>query len=283
MGTSQACRARPLALLVLLGSAFRASEALVRRNATVYKMSCDRVISFSGPMSGALKSEVIVSVQKSTGECPAGRYCPPGVSEPQMCPAGYYSSRKGMTTPCQFKCFPNYYCPDSGQLLPCPANTGSVAGASSQLDCKCDTGYQCTYRRSVRVSVALRVPYTNWTGPGGAGLRTAVSQAVAESAGVAVGSVSIREVLPGVVGIQGGNRRLLGESGSGGSMLSVSVEGARGLEGLRGRLERRRELGGEARVIWRRDERVYVVPEPAGWWEKWQLFKRRVQGELTGE
>jgi hypothetical protein len=259
-----------------------ASEAVVRRNVTVTGLAYERTLSFSGSMNGTVRSTTLVSVQGRSGDCPAGRYCPAGTSDPILCPAGFYSSQARRSTTCPFKCFANYYCPDPGKLVQCPANTHSAPGGSSQVDCKCDPGFQCVYRRQINLNLMLNIPYKVWMGPGGAELSAAVVQAVAESAGVPVGSVRIQQVLPSAVsggvsaggGGTGGGRRLLALGGQGAALLRLSVEGAERLEGLQERLARHDKFREGARVIWRRADQLRVVSTPdKGSWGWMGLIK----------
>jgi hypothetical protein len=177
----------------------------------------------------------------------------------------------GRTLPCDVKCFQNWYCPDPGQRFQCPANTYSDRGAVSRLGCKCNVGFQCTYKKVTNVNVGLRVPYRVMTGPEGEELKRALVQAVAETAGVSVGSVRIDRVLPGtVVGGVGGARRLLGAKNADSSvLLSLSVEGGGGgLDSLREKLRQRREFRRvDNRVHWKRVETLQVRPAPAKAWE----------------
>ena len=219
----------------------------------------------------------VKNVSGAYGDCPAGRYCPAGTGEPVVCPAGFYSSQTKRVTVCPFKCYMNNYCPDPGKLVPCPPNTHSAIGGTSQLDCKCDPGFQCVYRRQVNLNLVLNVPYKAWVGPAGEALRAALMQAVAESAGVSPGSVKIEQVLPSVSGgVGGGGRRLLwggkvrAKAGrEDAALVSLSVAGAEKVEGLQERLRKREEFRAGARVHWRRVENLKVLPAPPkseNWW-----------------
>jgi hypothetical protein len=215
---------------------------------------------------GAKKEGRVGQVQSFVKDCPPGRYCPRGSSAPLACAAGTYSSQRGRAVPCDVKCFQNYYCPDAGRLLQCPANTYSDRGAVSRLGCKCNAGFQCTYKKVTNVNVGLRVPYQVMTGPEGEELKRALLQVVAEVAGVSVGSVRIDKILPGR--LQGGARRLLAEGKRDASvLLSLSVEGGgESLDGLQERLGRRREFRQAVnRVHWRRVETLQVLPAPKAW------------------
>lgn len=214
-----------------------------------------------------------VSVQNATGACPAGRYCPAGTSSPVVCGRGMYSTDIGRSTPCAVKCGLGYYCPDPGKRLACPGNTSSARGASSQLDCRCNAGYECMYKKVLSVSLGLRVPYRVLTAPEGSAMKQALLEAVAETAGVSVGSVKIDRIAPGKSGV--GARRLLGHSAGGETtLLSLSVEGgAEGLGDLRGSFRRRKELRRVgSQVHWQRVENLKVLPAPqkSAWdWRAW--------------
>jgi hypothetical protein len=240
----------------------------VRRNVTVIGVE----YSWNGtgllPRTWNASAVVDGAVQDVIGECPAGRYCPSGVKRPVVCPAGTYSTAKRLSSPCASKCAKNWYCPDPAQVLPCPNFTTSDRGATSQARCVCLAGYQCTYKKNVNVNIGLNVPYKVWVSTSGAAMRQAVLQAVAESAGVSIGSVRIDKVLPGIsrgmntAGAPSGARRLLDTSES--AVLSVSVSGADRMDGLREKLRARREFKrGSINVYWKRIENVNVVKRSA--------------------
>jgi len=263
--------AAAVAVLLLAAWAPGGSAGSVRRNVTVTGVAWERSLAFPVGWAANVRAR---SVQNATGECPPGRYCRKGTSDPVRCAAGYYSSAVGLTEPCVLKCFEGYYCPDPGKLVACPANTHSELGGYSQLDCKCDAGFQCLYRRQINLNVGLNVPYRAWLGPAGEALRAAVLQAVAESAGVPVGSVRIEQVLPSlrpIAGSAGGNRRLLERRREDAALLRLSVVGAEKVEGLRERLARRPEFRGgaavAARVHWSRADKFSVMraPEAKSW------------------
>lgn len=142
------------------------------------------------------------------GNCPAGRYCPSGSDLPKMCPLGTYSPVENLTEPCKYVCWSNYYCPDPGVKLPCPAHTTSKHSSVSQLDCKCNAGYTCTYRKQINLNLLLNIPLSVWLSDSGKKMKEALIKAVAESAGVSAANVQVNQVLPHL-GSGGGNRRLL--------------------------------------------------------------------------
>lgn len=226
------------------------------------------------PAEWSASGESRVSLKNSSGECPVGRYCPRGSRVPIPCRAGTYSDLARQSTPCAVSCSLNFYCPYAGQRLPCPANTYSARGTTSQLGCRCNPGYACVYKKVMSVKVGLGVPYRVMAGSGGDALKLALVQAVAETAGVPLGSVKIDRVLPGTVvggvGGAGGARRLLGAKNADSSvLLSLSVEGGgEGLDSLREKLRQRREFRRvDNRVHWKRVETLQVRPAPAKAWE----------------
>lgn len=236
----------------------------VRRNVTVIGVEYNW--NGTGSLPGNWNASAVVdgTVQDVIGECPAGRYCPSGVKKPVVCPAGTYSTARRLSSPCPSKCAKNWYCPDPAQVLPCPNFTTSDRGATSQARCVCNAGYQCTYKKHVNVNIGLNVPYKVWVSTSGDVMRQAVLRAVAESAGVSIGSVRIDKVLPGISrGITtSGARRLLDTSES--AVLSLSVSGADRLDALKDKLRARREFKrGSINVYWKRIENVNVVKRSA--------------------
>lgn len=268
-------------------------SALVRRNVTLSNVPYKRELAL--PSGWGVRGVRSQSLQWSVGGCPVGRYCPAGTVTPVVCPAGTYSEQTGLALPCQLSCWVNWYCPDPGKRFPCPPNTFSTGGASSKLHCRCNAGYQCTYRKVVNVNLALRVPYQVWSSPGGKDLRDAVVQAVARSAGVSNASVQIKSAMPSVVPAPAaGSRRLLqagtrtdsaldrllqAEPRAARALVSLSVDNGERIEGL---LERLGTAGEGARVAWKKVEEVRVVPEPArqsAWdWAGWLNRGRAARG-----
>lgn len=259
--------------LVLLARSCRGGTVL--RNVTVSGLNLSWSATVLPVGWNASRFVQVGSVRNSTGLCPAGRYCPKGTSVPFLCALGTYDTGLGRTTQCQVSCSLDYYCPDPGQRLPCPANTQAGRGATSQLQCVCKAGFQCVYKKYVLANVKLNVPYRVWISAEGAQLKQALLQAVAEAAKVPLDQVRVSSVLPGVV--TGGSRRLLGERQADTSaVLSLSVEGAEGLDGLREALHlRRKEFKGGARVHWRRADQLKVLPAPPGRAWDWRVWRAR--------
>jgi hypothetical protein len=269
-----------LGCLLFFFSVACVSGRLVSLNVTVSGVVYEKAVVMPDVWGIVLKGLSVKGVQGTSLLCPAGRYCPAGTSEPLLCDAGKFSATYGRSTKCVGDCQANYYCPDPGKRVPCPSNTHSGWGKVSQSDCKCDDGFQCVYKKRINLNIVLNVPYKVWVGSGGAGLKAALLQAVAESAGVSAGNVQIEQVLPSVVSGPGpgSGRRLLGKSaawgerGKGAAMLKVSVVGAEKVEGLQERLGKRAEFRGGARVHWRRVDNLKVMPAPrdSGWdWRAW--------------
>jgi hypothetical protein len=148
------------------------------------------------------------STEVVNGFCPAGRYCPLGSNTPLVCPLGTYSDKVNQSKPCQFVCWSNYYCPDPGVKYPCPSHTKSTHSSVSQLDCKCESGYTCTYKKQINLNLLLNIPLSVWLSDSGKKMKEALIKAVAESAGVSTANVQVEQVLPHLGG-GGGNRRLL--------------------------------------------------------------------------
>lgn len=240
-----------LRLFLCLGGTL-SEGAVVRKNVTIVGVEFNWTRSaVSGVWNASLVSESRAA--GVVGECPPGRYCPYGSARPVACAAGTYSAQARRATRCAARCPAGMYCPDPAVAVPCPNRTSSLEGARSQLECKCEAGYECRYRKFVSASVGLGVPYRVWLSPAGAGLRQALREAVAASAGVPVGSVQVERVIPGVAG-----RRLLSAAeASAGAVVSVSVAGASELRGVRDLLAARREFSGRGvRVHWRSMESV---------------------------
>ena len=210
------------------------------------------------------------STEASTGECPVGRYCPGGVGGPNMCMAGSYSSKIMRVDPCGEGdvCNKNYYCPDPGVMLGCPAHSHSALKSVSPLDCACDLGFLCVYTKQINLNMVLQVPMGVWVSESGRLMRDKVLQAVAEAAGVSIGNVQVDQVLPHL-STGGAGRRLLESTPT--ILLRLTLHGAEQVEedALHARLAeifpvpqiKRWERFSHAkttRVHWARSERVHV-------------------------
>jgi hypothetical protein len=110
-------------------------------------------------------------------------------------------------------------------MKPCPTNTWSKSESTSLLDCKCNDGFECVYRKQVNLNMVLHVPLGVWLSESGKLMQAAVLQAVAESAGVGVKDVQIDQVLPYLgTTTGGGSRRLLGNKDA--LLLRFTLHGA---------------------------------------------------------
>lgn len=246
-----------------------AAGGRARVNVTLEGAGLNWTAAGSLPAEWVAAGEARGPAQGMASGCPAGRYCPAGSSAPILCGRGTFSNATLRSTPCAVQCTLDYYCPDPGKSVRCPAHTSSARGATSQLDCRCAAGYQCVYKKVLSVSLGVGVPYRVLTSPEGSAVKQALLEAVAETAGVSVGSVRIDRIAPGKSGA--GARRLLGEAES---ELSLSVEGgAEALGSLQGSFRRRKELRRVgSRVHWQRVENLKVLPAPrkSAWdWRAW--------------
>jgi len=97
-------------------------------------------------------------------------------------------------------CPVNSFCQASGEIEACPAHTTSSAGSTSKLNCLCNPGYVCTYKKAVRVNVTLPLTQAQF-----ALVRDQFLQSVANAAGVDVSQVSII----GLTLLDPGRRRLM--------------------------------------------------------------------------
>jgi hypothetical protein len=119
-------------------------------------------------------------------------------------------------------CAANNYCPTPLLKLGCPQNTISVTGVSSQLGCRCNPGYVCSYTKKIQATFTLNITadaFQNNTG----GVRDKFIAAIAAAAGVPTSKVIINGVKIRIL-----RRRLLSEddSGGGGIDVTTSIEGA---------------------------------------------------------
>ena len=156
--------------------------------------------------------------------CLAGYYCPAGIV-PQMCPIGTYSSTLGFRQQSQCQVCPvNSFCPLPYLKSSCPPGTTSPTNSTSQLQCKCQTGYQCSYTKMVQAVVVLNMSMVQFAQDG---VSSSFRQAVASAAGgIPVQNVVITSVMD-ASGTPTG-RRLFSMENRGRGLLS-SENGARGL------------------------------------------------------
>ena len=139
--------------------------------------------------------------------CPLGLQTSPGASACANCPAGFFCPGAGIQLPCPLgaysvllnlwseyqcpACPAGSYCPDSSTKLACPLHTSSASGSVSKLNCTCDPGYRCVYKRAVRVVVTLPLTQEQFQM-----VKGEFTQAVADAAGVTNNKVTIISVTP---------------------------------------------------------------------------------------
>ena len=183
--------------------------------------------------------------------CSAGNYCPLGASAQtpcavgsfaiapegrsqascSVCPAGTYDpTTLGRTTECP-ACAANSYCLSALSQAPCPANTVSQAGATSQLQCTCVSGYSCTYTKRIAATVMLNNTSLDAFNADTDGVRTKFIAAMAAAAGVLPAQVTIISAQAHMAArMRMMMRRLFGvaESGGSGNIIHVTavIEGA---------------------------------------------------------
>ena len=156
--------------------------------------------------------------------CTPGYYCPAGMV-PQMCPMGTYSSATGFKTQSQCQVCPkDSFCPMPYLKSSCPAGTTSPTNSTSQLQCKCQSGYQCSYTKMVQAVVVLNMSMMQFAQDG---VSSSFRQAVASAAGgIPVQNVVITNVVD-ASGTPTG-RRLFSMENRGRGLLSSENRG-RGL------------------------------------------------------
>jgi hypothetical protein len=172
--------------------------------------------------------------------CPEGKYCGEQTSSPVSCPVGTFRANTGAgylsdcsvctqgtfdvtttarTTDC-LTCPAISYCPSPLSKLTCPVNTISIQGSTSQLACRCNAGYFCTYIKKVLIVVTLNSTVDAFNNDVG-GVRTQLIAAIAIAAGVTIDKITIGSVQ---VHTSTGTRRLLGYSDDGIDVIT-HVEG----------------------------------------------------------
>ncbi len=118
-----------------------------------------------------------------------------------ICPPGTYSisPTKAMTCP---SCPANSYCISSDAIQPCPTYTHSVSGSSSVLQCRCDSGYACSYSKRISATIILNSTVTDFNSNYN-NVKGDFINAVAFAAGVSPSDV----VIDGVISQTGGGAR----------------------------------------------------------------------------
>lgn len=117
------------------------------------------------------------------------------------CPPGTYSTSpsKAMTCP---PCPVNSYCITGDAVLPCPSYTHSTSGSSSVLQCRCDSGYACSYSKRIFATVVLNSTVTDFNSNYN-NIKSDFINSLAFAAGVSPADV----VIDGVIGQAVGARR----------------------------------------------------------------------------
>ena len=78
-----------------------------------------------------------------------------------LCPPGAYSISPTKAMTCQ-TCPANSYCVTSVSIQACPTYTHSVSGSSSVLQCRCDSGYACSYSKRISATIILNSTVTDF-------------------------------------------------------------------------------------------------------------------------
>ena len=155
--------------------------------------------------------------------CPSPLYCTGGGLY-FSCPLGTYSNLLGLLSADQCPICPvNSFCQASGEIEACPAHTTSSAGSTSKLNCLCNPGYVCTYKKAVRVNVTLPLTQAQF-----ALVRDQFLQSVANAAGVDVSQVSII----GLTLMDPHRRRLMQDTDAPMLIIHIHIEGAERLQKL---------------------------------------------------
>lgn len=166
--------------------------------------------------------------------CERGSYCigydaATLASKPliQPCPLGTYQNLtlQQSASACEL-CTANHYCPSPTFKGPCPDGTVSNAGSTSQMQCNCQAGYTCNYRKVINAVVTLLMTKAEWDA--NSDVRNAFIDAVARATGTAAANVRIT----GVVARSGasGSRRLLGSNDISHILLVIFNGDGRGLD-----------------------------------------------------
>ena len=175
--------------------------------------------------------------------CPPGTFCKsPGTVTPQSCEPGKYCPLNS-TTPTN--CSINTYRVKTGassalECISCPSNTVGPSGSTTILNCRCVTGYVCTYTKTITATVTLNTTYPAFDQNVG-NVRTAFQQAIANAAGVPIGRVSIL----GFAARSSNRRRLLsmfsGPDVHSGLVVRAEIHGAERLHELEVHLKKHSE------------------------------------------
>ena len=118
-----------------------------------------------------------------------------------LCPPGTYNALPTRAKTCS-PCPANFYCVSSSSIQPCPAYTHCEAGSSSVLQCRCDSGYACSYSKRIVATVVLNSTLTDFNANYN-NVRSDLIDALAYAAGVSREDV----VIDAVVGQAASRRR----------------------------------------------------------------------------
>ena len=127
-------------------------------------------------------------------ECAPGTYQPANGSTACLpCPYGSYDAGTlGRITTCPV-CPPGGYCTSPTLQSLCPGNTMSPSAATSQLGCRCNAGYACTYTKRITAMVTINGSTADFNADVG-GIKTSFIKAIADAAGVLPAQVAIGSV-----------------------------------------------------------------------------------------
>jgi hypothetical protein len=124
-------------------------------------------------------------------ECAPGTYQPANGSTTCLpCPFGSYDAGTlGRITACPL-CPSGGYCTSPTLQSTCPGNTMSPSAATSQLGCRCNAGYACTYTKRITAMVTINGSIADFNADVG-GIYTSFKNAIAAAAGVLPAQVVI--------------------------------------------------------------------------------------------
>jgi hypothetical protein len=149
--------------------------------------------------------------------CPRGSYCvgsseakASSVPQVQSCPPGSYVgvSTNGLSAVGQCgDCVEGSYCPTPTMVNKCPDGTTSPIRSSSQLQCRCQDGFVCSYTKVVNAVINLKMTLAQF---GMKEVQTAFKSAVAAASNTDPANVQIIDYKEVVSKVGVRRRRLLG-------------------------------------------------------------------------
>lgn len=102
--------------------------------------------------AGKYGESIELTASSECTNCPAGMFCQPGLVQPQLCPAGTYStgsadsafttSGLGFSTPCTV-CSGGYYCPTEGMTAQMECGNGFFSPDGATECFRCYVGHLC--------------------------------------------------------------------------------------------------------------------------------------------